>query len=458
MLNYSIEGECEIVLIKNDKHALHERVKEMYYNQELSIEDIALEMNKSTRTIYRWLNLSGQENLPVSQKAKKKKRGTLKYPMEVKNRIIELKKEIPQRSAPLMQRHIKNEFPDNCPSLSLIRKIVREQGLSTKEMTSRQGYLRFQRKIPNDLWQIDISGVQTVAHLKEVYIIALLDDCSRFVVAAQYFRDQLGKHVLGVVRDAILKYGRPNEILADNGSQFKNALGELNTKYSKLLESLGIKHTFARPRHPQTKGKLERWFGTVLQMFLVEARYYVKHHPQCSFPEFNRMYLEWVDWYNMEKPHGGLPKKTTPGTIFFETKDRIFRPLKAKVNWNRWLNEFSTRKVNKYNEIHYKSQLFSVPPGYSGLRVEVIEYEEKLEIYYKETLLITHPYHVVVKPEHTKKSTRKIRKNGTISYKGKPLSIDYKLANKTVEVQESDDGRKLLIYLRGILIKTLNLQ
>ena len=127
------------------------------------------------------------------------------------------------------------------------------------------------------------------------------------------------------------------------------------------------------------------------------------------------------------------------------------------MNWNRWLHELSQRKVNKYNEIHYKSQLFSVPPGYSGAKIDVIEYEDKIEIYFKENLIITHPYGPIIKPEKIVQSKRKIRKNGTIAYKGKTYSIDYKLANKTVEVQETDGGRKLLVYLNGILIKTLNL-
>jgi len=53
--------------------------------------------------------------------------------------------------------------------------------------------------------------------------------------------------------------------------------------------------------------------------------------------------------------------------------------------------------------------------------------------------------------------TRRIRKNGTISYKGKWYSIDYKLGVETVEVQEKNQGQNLLVYLNDILIKTLNL-
>ena len=450
-------GELIIVKKNNKKKELQQRAKEMYYNQGRTIEDIAVELSKSERTIYRWLGLGNQELSPVSHKSKKKSGRPNIYPPEVINRIIEIKKELPQRSAPLVHKKLKEEFPDACPSISYIRRIIRDQGLSNNTTDSRKGYRRFQRSKANDMWQIDIAGVQTVEHLKQVYLIALLDDCSRYIVAARYFKDQTAPNVIMIIRNAILACGRPNEILADNGAQFKNILGELATKYSRLLKSLGIKPLFARPYHPQTKGKLERWFRTVIQMFLIEARFYIKNNPECTLADLNRMLEEWVKWYNTEKSHRSLPNKCPPAKIFFETEDRIFRPLQAKVNWNRWLHELSQRKVNKYNEIHYKSQIFSVPPGYSGSKIDVIEYEDKIEIYFKENLIATHPYGVIIKPEKTVKNKRKIRKNGTIAYKGKTYSIDYKLANRTVEVQETDDGRKLLVYLNGILIKTLNL-
>ena len=160
---------------------------------------------------------------------------------------------MPQRSAPLVYKWLEKEFPDACPSLPYIRKIIRDNGLDNRSNDQKLGYRHFQRERPNDLWQIDIAGVETVGYLKEVYLIALLDDCSRFVVAAQYFKEQTTTNVIKVVRDAVLAFGRPNQILADNGTQFKNVLGELATKYSKLLESLGIKPIFARPRHPRPR-------------------------------------------------------------------------------------------------------------------------------------------------------------------------------------------------------------
>jgi len=60
-------------------------------------------------------------------------------------------------------------------------------------------------------------------------------------VAAEYFKDQKGLNVLKTIRNAVMAYGRPNQILADNGTQFKNLIGELGTKYTRLLEILDIK-------------------------------------------------------------------------------------------------------------------------------------------------------------------------------------------------------------------------
>ncbi|MFO8017304.1 MAG: hypothetical protein R6U96_01600 [Promethearchaeia archaeon] len=62
----------------------------------------------------------------------------------------------------------------------------------------------------------------------------------------------------------------------------------------------------------------------------------------------------------------------------------------------------------------------------------------------------THPYQVKAQ---RKRKTRKILHNGTMAYKGNYYKIDYKLAGKTVEVQEINNGQLFLVYLAGLLIK-----
>lgn len=88
------------------------------------------------------------------------------------------------------------------------------------------------------------------------------------------------------------------------------------------------------------------------------------------------------------------------------------------------------------------------------MRGGIVEYEDSLDLYYKDKLLITHSYRVFVQRKH---KTRKITHNGTIGYLGSYYTIDYKLAGKTVEVQEVNNGQDLLVYLDGVLLKKLNL-
>lgn len=439
---------------KSKKNASREEARELYHNKNLSVKILASRYGKTERTLYRWLNDGKPEKILDPHESKKKNNRSRRYPAEIFARIIEFKKELPLRSAPVIWSLVKKEFPDSTPSVSTIRTHIRDQGLTYKGDPPRRGYVKFERKYPNDLWQIDIAGVQSIGHLGKLYLIALLDDNSRFIVAAEYFKDQKGVNVIKIIKNAIMAYGRPNQILADNGTQFRNIIGELGTKYTKLLEYLDITPIFAKPNHPQTKGKLERWFGTVKTMFLVEARMNVKSNPDCTQTDFNLMFKAWVDWYNTEKPHRSLPKKSPPVKRYLNPEDRIFRPLQAKVNWKRWLYEVEQRRVTKYNEISYKSQKYHLPPGYSGTRVEVIEYEDKIEIYYRDCLIQTHSYNIPIKQERLK---RKITKNGTIMYKGRPYTIDYKLAGKVVEVQEINDGKNLLVYLNGVLLKTIDL-
>jgi transposase InsO family protein len=439
---------------KKSKKDLYKEALELYYNKGLSVEKLAKYYGKSVRTIYRWLKKAKRGKKGTNDKKSRKRGRSREYPLIIYNRVYKLKKEVPERSAPMIHRIIKEEFPQKCPSISTIRKYIKHQGLSSVSRERKRGYIKLERKHPNELWQIDIAGVQSIGHLKKLYLIGILDDCSRFIVGVQYFKTQKKENVLKVIRDAVIEYGRPKQIISDHGAQFRNLRGELSTKYSQLLYYLDVEPIFAKPHHPETKGKIERWFGTVRQMFLVEARHKVKTEPKWTLTEFNQMFSMWVDWYNTEKRHNGLPEKRPPAEIYFNTKDRIFRPLHAEVSWKKWLYEVETRKVSKYNEISYKSQKFKVPLGYTKMRVDVVEYEDSLELYYKDKRLINHPYRV---PVQKKRKTRKITHNGTIRYMGTYYTIDYKLAGKIVEVQEVNNGQGLLVYLDGVLLKKLNL-
>lgn len=438
---------------KSEKQKFQEETFLRFYNQGVSNKALAEQFHCSERTIIRWKTRCKTHHVVGRQIPITKRERQRRFDPLVFQRMIVLKEEVPTRSAPTIHSRIRQEFPEHYPSESTIRKYLIAKGYQFKKIQNRAGYIKFEREKANDLWQIDIAGVQTIAYLGKVYLIAILDDCSRYVVAAQYFRDQSSPNVMKVIRTAITTHGRPNQIIADNGSQFKNVIGDLNTRYVNLLVSLGIKPLFSRSHHPQSKGKLERWFGTVIQSFLPEIRSKVKQVESMDLFELNQIFSNWLQWYNYEKPHRSLPHRMRPAQIFMDPSRRISRPLESQVNWNEWINRYLPRKVSKYNVVSYKGQALPIPAGYVGCGVDLLELDDRIEIYHNDTLICTHTRTPDIYLPGMKSIIRTIAQNGTIQYRKHWYNLNYKLSGKKVEIQESTDGAVLLVYLNRVLLK-----
>jgi transposase len=90
--------------------------------------------------------------------------------------IVNLKKHDPWRSA----RNIRDalEFP---VSESSVSKLIRSAGLSKQNLKRVKPIIRFEAAHPNDLWQTDIMGRIDFPKIGILYLIATLDDYSRFV-------------------------------------------------------------------------------------------------------------------------------------------------------------------------------------------------------------------------------------------------------------------------------------
>jgi hypothetical protein len=291
-----------------------------------------------------------------------------------------------------------------------------------------------------------------------LHLHALLDDHARFVPAGKYFPDTDGTNVFAICRDAFLEHGRPNQVLADNGSQFRNVHGDRWGKFEEFLHSLDVEPIYSRPGHPQTKGKLERFFRTVAEMFVPEAQLAVEKNPGMTLAELNRMFQEWLAWYNAEKPHKELPHRCPPAKIFHGDPARVYRPLQGAVDWERWVTKVQTRRVRKTNEVAYKSKMYPVPAGHMGCIVEVREASGHLNIFYKDILLASHVLEAAeVVPAKTP-VTRRVSSNGTIGYEGSQRYVGQKYAGKSITAWEANEGQTLLVYLDGVLVKEIPLK
>lgn len=184
-------------------------------------------------------------------------------------------------------------------SAEKVRTTVNEAGLGNPppEPARRPPQVRrFERTLPNAMWQIDIFTFQ-LKRMYRVYLVGIIDDHSRFIVGWGLFRQQTAEAVLEVVRGAIGQWGAPREILSDNGRQFAAWRGE--TRFQKVLKQQGIEHVRSAPHHPMTLGKIERFWQTLWREYLSEAVF-------ASFADACQRLEHWIQYYNHQRPHQAL--------------------------------------------------------------------------------------------------------------------------------------------------------
>jgi transposase InsO family protein len=208
-----------------------------------------------------------------------------------------------------------------------VAQVLHEAGYELEEVPTRphpDKVRTFERATPNQLWQTDLFTFILKRQNRRVYLVAFMDDHSRFLVGYGLHVSQSSALVLEVLRAAITNYGTPQEILTDNGSQYVTWRGK--SAFSKELDKRGIKQIVATPRRPQTLGKIERFWGTLWRECLETAVFVDLGDAQQRLGLF-------MDYYNFQRPHQGLDG-LVPADRFFGAASKVRQTLQARVAAN----------------------------------------------------------------------------------------------------------------------------
>jgi len=208
-----------------------------------------------------------------------------------------------------------------------VRRQLKRAGLGTPKSKPRRKpsppERRFEASTPNQMWQSDITYYPILGTM--AYIIGFIDDHSRYITALGVYRSQTAEHVLELYRQGVGEFGTPREMLTDNGRQYANWRGK--TKFQKELDKDHVHHIRSSPHHPQTLGKIERFWQTLKEEFLSRARFE-------TFEEARERLAYWVKYYNHKRTHQSLDGMT-PADRFFsihkEMKATIERGVAANV-------------------------------------------------------------------------------------------------------------------------------
>jgi len=201
-----------------------------------------------------------------------------------------------------------------------IRKVLKEAGLLDscdssfdQEERAKKGDRRFEGKYPGQFWQMDVTYVY-IRKVPVLYLIVILDDYSRYCVAAKLCGDQRAETLIAVLHNAASEYGSPEKLLTDQGSGFYSWSGE-QTRFQEYLDDQGIEHIVADPHSPQSQGKVERFFQTIRRELLRKVKF-------ASVAEARERIQKFVQEYNLERPHQGIQSKR-PTDRFHGVVDEI---------------------------------------------------------------------------------------------------------------------------------------
>lgn len=188
----------------------------------------------------------------------------------------------------------------------------REKRRRRRKRFKRQGGLK-----PGDLVQVD-SIVYFLNGIRR-YLVVGIDLASRFAFAYGYSHLSSRK-----ARDFMEKFREvaPFEVRGvqtDNGSEF---LGE----FDRYLREVGIEHYFNYPRNPKGNGYVERFNRTLEEDFID----FMEEVLREDLKRFNRGLMEYLIWYNGERPHFGLRNKSP---LRWYCEDFLKNTSQSKMIW-----------------------------------------------------------------------------------------------------------------------------
>jgi transposase InsO family protein len=270
------------------------------------------------RTLRRYLKQYKGGGYDALVKANRSDKGQSKaVRAEVLAAAIELRRELPTRSTRRIITILESEGISSEGELnqSTLNRHLAEAGASRDDLKAGTPTRRFQKEGRNALWQADIKYGPYVPGKSgkkvQTYLMAILDDATRMPIHAEFYDNQKLPILEDSFRKGLLKFGVPEAIYIDNGKIF------ISKWFRLACARLGIRHIATKPYSPQSKGKIERFNGTVNE-FLEE----LSLKPAASCAELNKQFRIWLEEGYIHKTHAGLEGKT-PYLAYQENSKKI---------------------------------------------------------------------------------------------------------------------------------------
>jgi len=288
----------------------------------LPVSLLSKEVGCSQDVIRRWAKAYQERGEAGLRKGVAPAGSRRKLPGPVREKIVEIKKQEPFFGVKRISHLLKRAFFLSA-SPETVRRTLRAEALIVPSKKQHpHNIIRprfFERSTPNQLWQSDIFMFRLGG--RYAYLIGFIDDYSRYVAGLELYRTQTADQVLEVYRRAIGEYGVPKEMLTDRGRQYTNWRG--STRFERELGKDRVRHIKSQAHHPMTLGKIERFWKTIYEEFLVRAQF-------GSFEEARERIRRWMQYYNHKRPHQGIGG-LCPADRYFEIQAELRKTMEQGI-------------------------------------------------------------------------------------------------------------------------------
>ena len=232
-------------------------------------------------------------------------------------------------------------------SESTVYRILRREGLVKRPEMRLVAGKEYHRKTtgPHQMWATDASYFRVVGW-GYYYLVTVMDDYSRFILAQKLQRDMTSDSFIEVVQEAVDRTGMDQvsvtdrtRLLSDNGP------GYVSRAFRDYLGMVGIKHILSTPFHPQTNGKLERYHQTIKRD--------VNQVPYELPADLEAAIAAFVSYYNYRRYHKALGN-VTPSDVLKGRREEILQrrkevqaqTIERRRRYNRALRELTRPPSN----------------------------------------------------------------------------------------------------------------
>jgi transposase InsO family protein len=270
----------------------------LFQQADVNRRELCRRFGISSKTAYKWLARAAAEGKDWARdRSRRPRKSPARSSAKIETAVLEIRDAHPVWGARKIQRCLENHHK-SVPAASTVHAILARHDRVPPPSQPPQ-FTRFEHPAPNDVWQMDFKGRFPLGDRQMCHPLTMVDDHSRYALCLQACTNEQAETVQQHLERTFRRYGLPTAFLVDNGVPWGTCSPVRWTKLRVWLLKLGVDVIYARPYHPQTKGKNERFHRTLKAEVLSMRTFRTSSELQKAFDR-------WRHIYNNERPHQSL--------------------------------------------------------------------------------------------------------------------------------------------------------